>query len=205
LALFVALGLLITLLVGSSPAAWARPGPLPAHQTVPTLPPTRLPEPTVQPTATPTAGLPPLPMATPTAGAPAGADLRVQCRASAPMIMAGQTFQYLIEIANVGPAASDRLTVRDPLPATLQLLDIRASLGQARVAENVAIVELATLPAGATLRIEIGVRVKADAPLGTVIENRVELEHAGQISRSQAVLSPLPPAELPRTGGAIAP
>jgi uncharacterized repeat protein (TIGR01451 family) len=121
------------------------------------------------------------------------------------MLMAGQTFQYLIEIANVGPAPSEALTVRDPLPTTLQLLDVRASLGQARVQDNVAIVELATLPAGATLRIELAVRVRADTPLGTVIENRVELEYAGQRIRSQAVLLPLPPAELPRTGGAAAP
>jgi uncharacterized repeat protein (TIGR01451 family) len=205
LALFVALGLLITWLVGASPVAWARPGQQPAHQTVPTLPPTRLPEPTVRPTATPTAALPPPPLATPTAGAPAGADLRVGCRASVSMIMAGQTFQYLIEVANVGPAASESLTVRDPLPATLQLLELRASLGQARVANNAAIVEVASLPAGATLRIELAVRVRPDTPLGTVIENRVELEHAGQLSRSSAVLVPLPPAELPRTGGATVP
>jgi len=215
LAAFVGIGLLTVLFLGGAPAVWARPGIQSLHQTVPTMGPTRTPAGTRAPTSpAPAASVTPeVPkpgtVAAPTAPTPpwpapvAGVSVRIRMRADAVMVTPRQTFQYLIEVQNLGAAPSGKLIVRDVLPASLDVLAVRPSFGAQNVQSNAVNVEVNSLPAGAEWRIEIDVAVKATVPLGSVIENRATLEQPGGPDlQTEPVLVVLPPAELPPTGGA---
>jgi uncharacterized repeat protein (TIGR01451 family) len=216
LLLFLLAGLLVIWTISDTAAAWARPGNAPAHQTVPTMPPkTPTPSPaparpSVAPSATPSpagAAGPTTPatvatVALPAPTMPAGSvSLRVELRASQTAVQAGQSFQYVVTIQNVGMGDAGPLTVRDVLPAGVQLLAARASAGQASVVDNAMTVQAASLPPGAVLQVELDARVRPMTAPGTVFENVCEVEAGGNLWRSPPALVALPPAELPRVGG----
>jgi uncharacterized repeat protein (TIGR01451 family) len=181
---FVTLGLLALGLLSSFNVAWARPQSAPDCQTVPTAPPTRVTLPPMAPTAE-----------------PGGAALQAEKRSSVAHVLPGNTFTYTITVHNGGDTDAGPVGVRDALPATLEVLDVRANLGQIAQDGQVVTVALDGLPAGVGMTLEIDVRVKADTPTGAIIENQFDLEHAGSRWTSPVVAVALPPAQLPVTGG----
>ena len=186
------------LALGEAAPAWARPGLQPQHQTVPTLPPTP-PRPTPRPTATDG----PLPPGPPTATPerPTGPDLRLQWLSSTQMLLAGQVFQLTAETTNAGPADVGPVTLRVPLPAALELVAVRGSPGTSSLQERTVILTAENLPAGAVWLVELAVQVRPTTPRGVLVPCYAEIEGGGQTWRSRTLVLPLPPAELPRTGG----
>lgn len=203
---FVTTGVLTVWILGASGNVWASFVTQPNHQTVPTMPPTQVPRPTVTPTEVPIAtpsptSLPaPLPPTAAPTPAPRGVDLRVQFGVNTPAAVPGEVIRYQIVVRNAGDLASDRLVVRDPLPAELEIVAVSTNMGQVDTRQGV-VVTLDSLPAGAEWHIHIEARIRQETALGTIIENFIVVEHADTVWRSQPVWVALPPAELPRTGG----
>jgi uncharacterized repeat protein (TIGR01451 family) len=192
----------------------------------PTQPPTEVPiatkPPTVSPQSTPSATNAPLPTSQPTGSilptqsppaplplptaamspSPSSADLRLQFGANTPYALAGQEIRYSIIVRNAGPGPSGSLVVRDILPTPLYDARGWTSAGELSQSGNSLVVRLDALPAGASLELRIDVRILPDTPAGTLIENRVQVDHAESTWESEPIIVALPPAELPRVGGA---
>jgi len=205
------------LLVGSAGPgiAWALSVGSPAHQTVPTLPPTRIPSPSApatgvpRPTATAAPPETPAPTATAVPGGslPAAtatpqpaAALSVRISASRVAVVVGQAFQYLIVIQNPAAGESGPATLRVDLADALELLATRSSAGEIQVAGKRLTVQLPSVAAGARLQIELDVRVRQGTASGSIIEQTCELVQGSRLVRAAPALVALPPDHLPPVG-----
>jgi len=116
----------------------------------------------------------------------------------------GADLAFTLQLTNPGPEELLDVRVEDDLPAPLLLQDVSVNGGQVEIVGSRFTVTLDRLAPGQTVIITVLTRVASSAALGTVIDHRPVAYYANLRQWWPPLSVPLPPAELPRTGGECA-
>ena len=99
---------------------------------------------------------------------PCRADICITKRAHTPLVLVGETLDFLLEVANHGPQPATGVVALDTLPPGVEFLSASASQGAVSESSGIVAAELGSLENGATATVTI--RVKA--AVAGKIENR---------------------------------
>lgn len=141
----------------------------------------------------------PTPTATPAPLALPELDLSV--RAEPPWAIPGEPLLFRVVVTNTGEVPAAEVLLSADVPAWLQVQDLQADAGSTALNGQTAEAMVEVLSPGARAQWLIAAVVADDAPLGAVIDLLVAADTAEGAHRSAGVSVPLPPAELPPTGG----
>jgi uncharacterized repeat protein (TIGR01451 family) len=143
------------------PAAEPPPSP------TPTAPPER-PERRRPPTET---AAPPTPTSAPEPSptAPPAAEILIDKGVDAEQLRRGDTARYSIRVSNIGGSLARDVVVSDEVPPELEIIDLQSSKGDIVASGQRVTAYPAALEPGEEAALLVGVRVRADAPAGLLV------------------------------------